>query len=163
MLPIDTASTKVVELSTLKPGQFFFHRSGSQFQLGVYLVSDEVYCCWLNLTGFDAFTLARFPARNRERVLRLGISPDTVRLRIEGARPPEEYSDHQMGQLVFDSDLGACIAVQWPDMDPQHYRHIVSVDSWQRGQLATPSGGVINSWALSVVDEAGQWVDLVSR
>ncbi len=163
MLPLDIAKTRIVELSTLNPGEFFFHKSSGEFHLGVLLIGDEQHCQWLKLTGPNAFTLARLPSRGREKVLRFIAVHNALRLRIKGTDSPKQYSDHQVGQLIFDSEVGACIAVQWPDMDPQHYKHVVAVDSWNSGQMASPSGGVLDNWAISFVDESGQWVDLVSR
>lgn len=163
MLPLDIAKTKIVELSTLKSGEFFFRKSNGEFQLGVFLIGNEQYCQWLKLTGPDAFTLARLPSREQAKVLRLIAAHNTLRLRIENTDSPKQYSDHQIGQLIFDSEVGACIAVRWPDMDPQHYKHVVAVDSWSPSQLESPSGGVLDNWAISIVDESGQWVDLISR
>ncbi len=163
MLPLDVTKTNIVELSTLKPGEFFFRKSGNEFALGAFLGGDEQYCQWVTFTGSDAFTLARLPSRERARVLRLGLAPDAVRLRIDQTQPPKQYSDHQIGQLIFDSDLGACIAVRWPDLDAQHYKHVVAVNSWNSGRVESPSGGVMDSWTLSIVDESALWVDLISR
>jgi len=163
MLPLDIATTEVVDLSTLKTGQFFFHESNGTFDLGVSLASDGKNFPWLSLSGASAFVLNSVRSGQRKLVLALGFDLSAVRLRIAEGITPVKYVDHTIGQMVFDRESGPSIAVRWTNHEAGDHQTTVALRSWQATSLCDARDGALNNWTLSFLDESGSWVDLVSR
>ena len=163
MLPLNVASTKTCDVKDLSPGQFFFHATSGELALAVAMERKENHSPWLNLSGAAAFRLDSSVASRRKMVFALGVDPEAVRLRIAHTSAPVGYSDHILGQLIFDSEDGPSIATGCPDGEYAYDRHTAVVGSWRISQVNDGRLGVVDDWALSMVDEAGEWVDLVRR
>jgi hypothetical protein len=163
MLPLNISDTKVCDRKDLSPGQLFFHAVNGVFVLAIAIEADERHSPWLDLSGDSVFQLDSSMASHRKTVFALGVDPKRIRLRIAHGAAPVRYSEHTLGQLIFDSEDGPCIATGWPERENANYQNTVPLSSWRVSQVNDRRAGVIDDWALSFVDEAGEWVDLVTR
>lgn len=163
MLPHGIKDLRVVELTAVKPGSFFFHIEKSKSVLAVAMVRhDEAKPMWLNLDGPFAFELQETAKTSYvKRVLVLNV-PDRLQLRIDHTSLVASNEVHQIGRLVVDEEDAACIAAVWPHLEKEGYRNAVALKSWIQTQLGD-SRFVFDTWALSYVDDSGQWIDLVKR
>jgi len=160
MLPVDLARISAQHVGILKPGQFFLHRELGATSLAMRLNEEAAW--WVNFTGSKAFRLSALD-HGRMTVLALGIEPERVKLRIDQTSTASNFTEHRIGQLLFDEEGKAGIAVVWgDDKDPQEYKNVVRLDGWHLDSIWQPRC-IFDRWALSYLDEAGQWVDLVRR
>ena len=92
----------------------------------------------------------------------LPYEPEQLRIRIDESSSSDDFGEHHLGQLLVSADNGLCIAAEFPDLANKNYRNVANLKGWKLDRVSEPRFA-FNRWALSVVDEAGQWVDLVKR
>jgi hypothetical protein len=163
MLPLNLSRTKVCVLANLEPGRFFYHMGPRGHQLAVSLTPNPRHHPWLILSGELAFRIDQTEEPDHLSVLALGIGSGNVRLRVMADSPPAAYGEHIFGQVLFDMDDGPSIASAWLGQNRDSFGVTVALNSWRPSRLNAAKGGVVDDWALSFVDEAGEWVDLVTR
>lgn len=159
MLAFDPKELSTKNITDLAPGQLFHYISMGESRLALSLAPRSAHPIWLNLTGklqFHLDTFERLPARMR--VLPLPIPPNEYRIRADFSSVMSS-EEHRLGALVFASDQKCCVAVRWGDSD-EFDRHVADLDTLDFREQA----GVnfrIPRWALSYLDESGQWLDIL--
>jgi hypothetical protein len=164
MLSLKPGAGKISIVRDLIPGQMFFLRAGGNHRLAVALQGANGHSIWLNLTGSKAFSLEasnQFQGRVPQ-VFLLPYTPDEIVLRIDERSASATFSEHNLGQLLISEQNGVCIAAGWPGLEENDYRNVVAPGRWEQERVAVPRYA-FDSWAFSIIDPSGSWVDLVTR
>lgn len=164
MLPFDLASLAAAKLSNLKTGDFFLYESNNDpSAIAVVLPpldDDEVH--FMTLTGSEAFKLRTVEDAERSDVLPLRLDAKRIKLRIDLNSGVKRQGGFAIGRIVFGGSMHAAIAGTYHDLPYDRYYNAVSLKDFDVHQVATPRF-VYDKWALSYIDDAGQWTDLVRR
>jgi len=160
MFTFDRSLISVGSISQLEPGQFFIAGDTNGSFVGLRIKDVQGNPAWLILTGENAFQFD-MAQRGSKAAFKISIPTGGIKLRVDQASIASN-SDHRVGQLVVDAANSAGIAALWPDLADKNYRNIVRIDTWAQSNR-DGDALLFDRWALSYVDEAGQWVDIVRR
>ena len=162
MLTIGVKATRSMELADLEPGQLFqFGEFGGGSIVGVRLASMQETPVWAALSGPNAFTIEKTERTGRRmRVLPLPVSSGKFRIRFDHLSVSGNLGEPIPGRLVCCDDCIA-IAACWNNSDRRFF-NAIDLETW-RVQSGIEPRFAFDRWSISYVDEASNWVDVITR